>query len=164
MESEIFSETLSAKSNSMKRCHIIYCLSFGAFIVRVEINNLPQYLIKHHAIETYWELEVLALHSLRIGNGELHVSAALCSEKKPQHSLHSRVGGSQNRSRQSGGKRKHLPPTGIELQPSSSQPVAIPTELSRLPNPCGGGVEYLHREPASRKRRRNGTKKGRAIA
>jgi hypothetical protein len=25
--------------------------------------------------------------------------------------------------------------------------------------PCGGGVEYLHREPASRKRRRNGTKK-----
>jgi hypothetical protein len=31
-------------------------------------------------------------------------------------------------------------------------------------NPCGGGVEYLHREPASRKRRRNGTKKGRAIA
>jgi hypothetical protein len=33
-----------------------------------------------------------------------------------------------------------------------------------LLNPCGGGVEYLHREPASRKRRRNGTKKGRAIA
>jgi hypothetical protein len=31
-------------------------------------------------------------------------------------------------------------------------------------NPCGGGVEYLHREPASRKRRRNVTKKGRAIA
>jgi hypothetical protein len=30
--------------------------------------------------------------------------------------------------------------------------------------PCGGGVEYLHREPASRKKRRNGTKKGRAIA
>jgi hypothetical protein len=26
-------------------------------------------------------------------------------------------------------------------------------------NPCGGGVEYLHREPASRKRRQNGTKK-----
>jgi hypothetical protein len=25
-------------------------------------------------------------------------------------------------------------------------------------NPCGGGVEYLHRDPASRKRRRNGTK------
>jgi hypothetical protein len=23
-------------------------------------------------------------------------------------------------------------------------------------NPCGGGVEYLHRDPASRKRRRNG--------
>jgi hypothetical protein len=33
-----------------------------------------------------------------------------------------------------------------------------------LINPCGGGVEYLHRETASRKRRRNGTKKGRAIA
>jgi hypothetical protein len=31
-------------------------------------------------------------------------------------------------------------------------------------NPCGGGVEYFHRDPASRKRRRNGTKKGRAIA
>jgi hypothetical protein len=30
--------------------------------------------------------------------------------------------------------------------------------------PCGGGVEYLHRDPASRKRRRNGTKKCRAIA
>jgi hypothetical protein len=31
--------------------------------------------------------------------------------------------------------------------------------------PCGGGVEYLHRDPANRKRRRNGTKKkGRAIA
>jgi hypothetical protein len=26
-------------------------------------------------------------------------------------------------------------------------------------NPCGGGVEYLHRDPASRKRRRNGAKK-----
>jgi hypothetical protein len=35
---------------------------------------------------------------------------------------------------------------------------------SNCVNPCGGGVEYLHREPASRKRRRNGTKKGRAIA
>jgi hypothetical protein len=31
-------------------------------------------------------------------------------------------------------------------------------------NPCGGGVEYLHRDPASHKRQRNGTKKGRAIA
>jgi hypothetical protein len=31
-------------------------------------------------------------------------------------------------------------------------------------NPCGGGVEYLHRDPASRKRWRNGTKKGRAVA
>jgi hypothetical protein len=31
-------------------------------------------------------------------------------------------------------------------------------------NPCGGGVEYLHRDPASRKGRRNGTKKGCAIA
>jgi hypothetical protein len=30
--------------------------------------------------------------------------------------------------------------------------------------PCGGGVEYLHRDPAGRKRQRNGTKKGRAIA
>jgi hypothetical protein len=31
-------------------------------------------------------------------------------------------------------------------------------------NPCGGGIEYLHRDPASRKRRRNGAKKGRALA
>jgi hypothetical protein len=31
-------------------------------------------------------------------------------------------------------------------------------------NPSGGGVEYLHRDPASRKRRRNGAKKGHAIA
>jgi hypothetical protein len=30
---------------------------------------------------------------------------------------------------------------------------------SECANPCGGGVEYLHRDPASRKRRRNGTKK-----
>jgi hypothetical protein len=37
-------------------------------------------------------------------------------------------------------------------------------DLGEGENPCGGGVEYLHREPASRKRRRNGTKKGRAIA
>jgi hypothetical protein len=36
--------------------------------------------------------------------------------------------------------------------------------LNYMINPCGGGVEYLHCEPASRKRRRNGTKKGRAIA
>jgi hypothetical protein len=31
-------------------------------------------------------------------------------------------------------------------------------------NPCGGGVEYLHHDPASRKRRRNGTIIGCAIA
>jgi hypothetical protein len=31
-------------------------------------------------------------------------------------------------------------------------------------NLCGGGVKYLHRDPASRKRRWNGAKKGRAIA
>jgi hypothetical protein len=37
-------------------------------------------------------------------------------------------------------------------------------KLAYLINPCGGGVEYLHRDPASRKRRRNGAKKGRAIA
>jgi hypothetical protein len=36
--------------------------------------------------------------------------------------------------------------------------------VNSLHSPCGGGVEYLHRDPASRKRRRNGTKKGRAIA
>jgi hypothetical protein len=34
-----------------------------------------------------------------------------------------------------------------------------------VPYPCEGGVEYLHRDPASRKGRRNETeKKGRAIA
>jgi hypothetical protein len=31
-------------------------------------------------------------------------------------------------------------------------------------NSCGGGVEYVHHDPASRKRRWNGTKKGRTIA
>jgi hypothetical protein len=31
-------------------------------------------------------------------------------------------------------------------------------------NLCGGGDEYLHRDPASRKKQRNGTKTGRAIA
>jgi hypothetical protein len=40
----------------------------------------------------------------------------------------------------------------------------IPGALSPGVNTCGGGVEYLHRDPASRKRRRNGAKKGRAIA
>jgi hypothetical protein len=39
-----------------------------------------------------------------------------------------------------------------------------PRPIRYTRNPCGGGVEYLHRDPASRKRRRNGTKKGRAIA
>jgi hypothetical protein len=37
-------------------------------------------------------------------------------------------------------------------------------DSTALLNPCGGGVEYLHRDPASRKRRRNGAKKGRAVA
>jgi hypothetical protein len=32
-------------------------------------------------------------------------------------------------------------------------------QVTTKKNPCGGGVEYLHRDPASRKRRRNGTKK-----
>jgi hypothetical protein len=35
----------------------------------------------------------------------------------------------------------------------------IKLEVCYYFNPCGGGVEYLHRDPASRKRRRNGTKK-----
>jgi hypothetical protein len=39
----------------------------------------------------------------------------------------------------------------------------LPSDTSGI-YPCGGGVEYLHRNPASRKRQRNGTKKGRAIA
>jgi hypothetical protein len=40
----------------------------------------------------------------------------------------------------------------------------VHSELYQSLNPCGGGVEYLHRDPASRKRRWNGAKKGRAIA
>jgi hypothetical protein len=43
-------------------------------------------------------------------------------------------------------------------------PLYIHKRLSYNLNPCGGGVEYLHRDPASRKRQRNGDKKGRAIA
>jgi hypothetical protein len=39
--------------------------------------------------------------------------------------------------------------------------LSLPSSMGNL---CGGGVEYLHRDPASRKRRRNGAKKGRAIA
>jgi hypothetical protein len=31
--------------------------------------------------------------------------------------------------------------------------------LTQQLNPCGGGVEYLHCDPASCKRQRNGTKK-----
>jgi hypothetical protein len=34
----------------------------------------------------------------------------------------------------------------------------IERDLREIGNPCGGGVEYLHRDPASRKRRQNGTK------
>jgi hypothetical protein len=30
-------------------------------------------------------------------------------------------------------------------------------------NPCGGGVEYLHRDPASRKRRRKGSLKSETV-
>jgi hypothetical protein len=38
------------------------------------------------------------------------------------------------------------------------------TSKSSLLTRVEAGVEYLHRDPARRKRRRNGTKKGRAIA
>jgi hypothetical protein len=31
-------------------------------------------------------------------------------------------------------------------------------DIGTQKNPCGGGIEYLHRDPVSRKRRRNGTK------
>jgi hypothetical protein len=41
---------------------------------------------------------------------------------------------------------------------------AVEIEVTLRLYPCGGGVEYLHRDPASRKRRRNGTKRGRSIA
>jgi hypothetical protein len=34
--------------------------------------------------------------------------------------------------------------------------VILKTTGATQANPCGGGVEYLHRDPASRKRRRNG--------
>jgi hypothetical protein len=42
--------------------------------------------------------------------------------------------------------------------------VGVSILLDMAVNLCGGGVEYLHREPASHKRRRNGTKKGHAVA
>jgi hypothetical protein len=42
------------------------------------------------------------------------------------------------------------------LPPNSSNDKMVAKFENNL---CGGGVEYLHREPASRKRRRNGTKK-----
>jgi hypothetical protein len=42
--------------------------------------------------------------------------------------------------------------------------VILGLPLSHCLNPCEGGVEYLHRDPASRKRRRNEAKKGSAIA
>jgi hypothetical protein len=43
-------------------------------------------------------------------------------------------------------------------------PLTAPHSSSIIRHPCEGGVEYLHRDPANRKRRRNGTKKSRAIA
>jgi hypothetical protein len=56
----------------------------------------------------------------------------------------------------------------IELFLRSPIRISIPeNRLSWLTfsvHPCGGGVEYLHRDPASRKKRRNETKKGGAIA
>jgi hypothetical protein len=36
--------------------------------------------------------------------------------------------------------------------------VNFPMDSNVTANPCGGGVEYLYRDPASRKKRRNGTK------
>jgi hypothetical protein len=51
----------------------------------------------------------------------------------------------------------------LNIQPTEYKPTVL-TPHQSLQNPCGGGVEYLYRDPASRKRRRNGTKKVRAIA
>jgi hypothetical protein len=47
----------------------------------------------------------------------------------------------------------------IRVSAYESVCVALRHSFTRSLYPCGGGVEYLHRVPASRKRRRNGTKK-----
>jgi hypothetical protein len=52
-------------------------------------------------------------------------------ERAPRHPLDRRLSWPQSRSGRCG-EEKNLLPTGIELRPSGSQPVAIPTELSQL--------------------------------
>jgi hypothetical protein len=47
----------------------------------------------------------------------------------------------------------------LKMDAIRSSEMSIHTRPTRRHYPCGGGVEYLHRDPASRRRRRNGTKK-----
>jgi hypothetical protein len=67
--------------------------------------------------------------------GQLHAPAALLPGKDPTLSIGC---GPQNRSGRCGVEKNHLPLQGIEPRPSCSQPVAIPTQLSR-----GNTINYI---------------------
>jgi hypothetical protein len=64
--------------------------------------------------------------------GHLHAPAALTLGKEPPlYPLNRRLAGHRSRSGRCGEKKYLLPLPGIEPRPSSLQPVAIPTEVSR---------------------------------
>jgi hypothetical protein len=45
----------------------------------------------------------------------------------------------------------------------NASPLAIERDRIEFGHPRGGGVEYLHRDPASRRRRRNGSLKSETL-
>jgi hypothetical protein len=67
------------------------------------------------------------------GNGQLHASL-YPRGRNPRHELDRRLGGPQSRSGRCEVERNHLPLPGIEPRPSSPNPIAVATELSRLMN------------------------------
>jgi hypothetical protein len=111
---------------------------------------------------------------LDLGNRRRRVVSFTPLPLYPRYSLDRRLGGGGAEAVWTVGRReKSLVPAGKKKRLSNPWPVGIPTELSRLVCcwgyinscktsmfhiglPCGGGVEYLHRSPASRRRRRKG--------
>jgi hypothetical protein len=66
----------------------------------------------------------------------LYVSGQLHAPLYPRHQLDRMLGGPQSRSGSCEVQGNHLPLPGIEPRPSSANPVAVPTELSRLMKWC----------------------------
>jgi hypothetical protein len=63
---------------------------------------------------------------------QLHAPAAYNAGKEPQYPLDRRLGGPQNQSGSCGEDENLLPLLGVELQPSSPQPVDVLIEPSWL--------------------------------